>query len=63
MLRDLAGGRPAEIVGLLRDLERGGSLTRVGNRWRLEIPLHALEDWTPTDAEVVRRALRSAGRA
>ncbi len=64
IVRNLAGGLPAEIVGLLRDLESRGSLTRSGDRWRLEIPLHALPEFTPSGSgsEDVRRGMRAAGR-
>ncbi len=61
-LVELAGGLPADIVGVLRELESSGGLVRIGTRWRLDVPLHELADRASTGGEHVRSALMAAGR-
>lgn len=56
----LAGGRPREVVDLLRDLERRGALVPAGRRWRWVEGRHVLEATAVADR--VRRALEAVGR-
>jgi hypothetical protein len=58
----LAGGRPADVVGYLRELERRGLLRREGLRWHLTAPLSTLPPLAGGAPEHVRRALESCSR-
>jgi len=58
----ITGGRPGEVVGYLRELERRGLLQREGLRWSPAAPLSALPPFSGGVADQVSRSLAAAGR-
>ncbi len=58
----IVGGRPGDVVSYLKELERCGSLVRIGLRCRLEIAPHRLEAATAGVVEGVRSARGVLGR-
>jgi tetratricopeptide (TPR) repeat protein len=58
----ITGGRPGEVVGYLRELERRGLLHREGLRWSPAAPLSALPPFSGGVADQVARSLEAAGR-
>jgi hypothetical protein len=58
----IAGGRPGDVVGYLREMERRGVLVREGLRWSPAAPLSAFPPLTGGVSEQVRRSLEAAGR-
>jgi len=58
----VAGGRPADVLAYLRELERRGFLRREGLRWSPTEPLSALPPPAGDGADHVSRALDAAGR-
>lgn len=58
----ITGGRPGDVIGYLRELERRGVLVREGLRWRAAVPITSIPPLSGGMSEQVRRAIESCGR-
>lgn len=58
----ITGGRPGDVIGYLRELERRGVLVREGLRWRAAVPIASIPPLSGGMSEQVRRAFESCGR-